>query len=158
MNKTLGTILLSILLLGCNPNLIKQDLISQLVSAPEIKGIQLKSFSVEDQSVVFDLSVYNPNVFPLPISGLSGDFKLNQVVIGALAATSDKNLAAQQTQTVTLPIQLNTNAFISGAKSALSTQQAKYSFNGGIETSAGTLPFSKTGNLSLSDIMAALLP
>ncbi|MEH6442867.1 MAG: LEA type 2 family protein [Oceanospirillaceae bacterium] len=158
MKKYLGIFLISIFLFGCNTNVIKQDLVSKLVAAPEVRGVQLKSFSAKEQSVVFDVSLYNPNVFPLPISGLSGDFKLNKLSVGSMAAKSDTSLAAKKTQTVTLPIQLNTAAFLNAAKTALSTQQANYSFNGGIETSAGKLPFSKTGDVSLSAIISALLP
>jgi LEA14-like dessication related protein len=158
MKKYLGTFLLSIFLLGCNTNVINQDLVSNLVQAPEVRNVQLKSFSVKDQSVVFDVSLYNPNIFPLPVSGLSGDFKLNQVAVGSMAAKSDSNLGAQKEQVVTLPIQLNTDAFLNAAKKALSTQKANYSFNGGVETSAGKLPFTKEGNVSLSDLVSALLP
>ncbi|MFT5708793.1 MAG: LEA14-like dessication related protein [Oceanospirillaceae bacterium] len=158
MKKYLGIILISIFLLGCNTNVIKQDFVSQLITAPEIRGVQLKTFSVEEQSVVFDVSLYNPNPFPLPISGLNGDFQLNQISVGSMAAKSDKSLGAQKTQTITLPIQLNTAAFMNAAKKALSTQKASYRFNGGVETPAGKLPFSKTGNVSLSDIISALLP
>ena len=104
------------------------------------------------------MSLYNPNIFPLPVSGLSGDFKLNQVAVGSMAAKSDSNLGAQKEQVVTLPIQLNTDAFLNAAKKALSTQKANYSFNGGVETSAGKLPFTKEGNVSLSDLVSALLP
>ena len=158
MIKYLGIAKISITLLGCNTNVIRESVVSQLVKTPQIINVALKSFSVKEQSAVFDVSLYNPNIFPLPVSGISGNIKLNGVAIGSMAAKSDKMLAANTTQVVTLPIQLNTNGFVSAAKKAFSTQQAKYSFSGEIDTSAGTLPFSKQGDLSLRDIISALLP
>ncbi len=152
MKKYLSIIFISLFLVGCNSSLVKQ-----LVAAPEIKGIKLKSFSVEQQSVVFDVSVYNPNIYPLPISGINGDFKLNQVSIGSLAAKSDKSLAAQQTQVVTLPIKLSTSAFKQAAKNAISTRKTDYSFNGAIDTSVGKVPVSKTGSISVADLLSALV-
>ena len=152
MKKYLAILLLPLILAGCNSSIVKQ-----LVAAPEVKSIKLKSFSVKDQSVVFDVSVYNPNIYPLPISGLNGDFKLNKVSVGSMAATSDKSLAGQQTQVVTLPIKLNTDAFKKAAKSAIAARQTNYSFNGAIDTSIGQVPVSKTGSVSVADLLSALI-
>lgn len=158
MKKYWTILLFSLLMTGCNSSLIPQNLASKLIQAPEVRGVQLKSFSIEQQSVVFDVAIFNPNIFPLPISGLRGDLKLNEVAVGSMAATSTKSLAANTTQVVTLPLQLSTAAFMNAAKTALSTRKASYSFNGGIETSVGTLPFTKKGDLSLTEIVTALLP
>jgi len=158
MKKHLVVVLLSVFLLGCNTNVINQDLVSNLVQTPQIKDIELKSFSAQEESVVFDVSLYNPNVFPLPISQLNGDFKLNDLSIGSIAATSDETLGAQSTQVVSLPIKLSSSALISSAKSAFSTQKANYNLSGEIETSAGKLPLAKEGSLSVSDVVSALLP
>ena len=155
MKKYLGIILLSMALFGCQSNVISEGL-SSLVAAPEIKGVALKSFSVEEQRVVFDVTLYNPNIYPLPISGLSGDIELNQIAIGSMAVNADEMIGAQETQVVTLPIQLDTKAITSAATSIFTTQQANYSFNGSIETAAGTLPISKQGKLSIGDILSVL--
>ncbi len=153
MKKLLALLLLSFSLIGCNSGLV-----NKLVDAPQIKGIQLKSFSIKDKSVVFDLNLYNPNPFPLPISALNGAFKLNQFNIGSIAAETDKSLAAHATQTITLPISLDTDALIDAAQSVLTKQQADYHFSGGIKTPAGQLPFSTKGELSVTDVIKALLP
>ena len=158
MKKHLVVVLLSVFLLGCNTNVINQDLVSNFIQTPQMKDIQLTSFSAKDESVVFDVSVYNPNVFPLPISQLNGDFKLNQLSIGSIAATSDKTLGAQSTQVISLPIKLSSSALISSAKGAFSSQKADYNLSGALVTSAGKLPFSKEGSLSVSDLISALVP
>lgn len=153
MKKLLTILFLSFSLIGCNSGLV-----NQLVDAPEIKGIQLKSFSIKDKSVVFDVDLYNPNPFPLPVSALNGAFKLNQFDVGSIAAETDKSLAAHATQTVTLPIALDTDALVDAAQSVFTKQQANYNFSGGIQTPAGQLPFAKQGELSVTDVIKALLP
>jgi len=151
MKKIFTVILLSITLLACN------SLVKELVSTPEVKAVRLINFSMADKQVVFDVDLYNPNAFTLPMSGFNGDFKLNNLTIGSLKATSEQKLAAYGTQTITLPISLDTNAFIEAAKSVLTQQQAVYSFNGGVDTSIGKVPFSKSGELSVQEIISGLL-
>lgn len=158
MKKYLAMLLATLVLAGCNSSAIKSDLVKSLISAPEVRGIQLTSFSAKEQKVVFAVDLYNPNIYPLPVSGLSGDFQLNQVAVGSMAAKSERSLPAKATQSITLPIQLNTKALGDAAKRALTTREAKYSFNGSVETSVGNLPVTKQGEISVSDILSALLP
>lgn len=151
MKKILSVILMTMLITGCS------SMVKELMQAPQIKGVQLKSFSAKDKSVVFDVDIYNPNSFALPISGLSGDMVLNQMTIGSLDAESDQNLAALSTQTVTVPIVLDTNALIEAAGSVLTDRQAIYNFNGGFKTPVGKIPFSKSGELSITEIISSVL-
>jgi len=151
MKKLLTILLISMALSGC------ASMVQELMQAPQVKGVQLKSFSAKDKSVVFDVDLYNPNSFTLPISGLSGDMVLNQLTIGSLEAESDQNLAALSTQTVSVPIALDTNALIEAAKSMLTNRQANYKFNGGVKTPVGKIPFSKSGELSVTEIISTFL-
>jgi LEA14-like dessication related protein len=152
MKKLLAVLLMSITLLGCSSSML-QD----LMQAPQVKSVALKSFSAKDKTVIFDVALYNPNSFMLPISGLSGDMMLNQLKIGSLEAESDQNLAALSTQTVTVPIALDTNALIEAAQSVFTQRQANYNFNGGVKTPVGKIPFSKSGELSVTEIISTLL-
>lgn len=151
MKKILTVLLVSIILSGCS------SMVKELMQAPQVKSVQLKSFSASEKSVVFDVDLYNPNSFTLPISGLSGDMMLNQLVIGSLEAESDQNLAAHSTQTVTVPIALDTNALLKAAQSVLTSRQAQYNFNGGVKTPVGKVPFSKSGELSVQEIISSFL-
>ena len=151
MEKLLTILWISIALSGC------ASMVQELMQAPQVKGVQLKSFSAKDKSIVFAVDLYNPNSFTLPISGLSGDMVLNQLTIGSLDAESDQNLAALSTQTITVPIALDTNALIEAAKSMLTDRQANYSFNGGVKTPVGKIPFSKSGELSVTEIISTFL-
>jgi len=150
MKKILVLLLLSLSLLGCGTGLIKA-----FVEAPQLKGIELKSFSAKNKQAIFEVALYNPNAFSLPISGMNGDIVLNQLNIGSIDAKRDQSLAAHTTQLVTLPIMLNADALVKAAKRVLSQRQAQYTFNGGVMTSAGQIPISKKGDLSMKDLISA---
>ena len=150
MKKILLLLMLSISLVGCGTGIIKA-----FVDTPEVKRVELKSFSAKNKQAVFEVALYNPNNFSLPISGMNGDIVLNQLTIGSLDAESDQHLAALSTQLVTLPILLNTDALVKAVKSVLNQRQAQYTFNGGLITSVGKIPFSKKGDLSMKDLISA---
>lgn len=153
MTRRFFIFLMTLGLFGCDSNLVKD-----LVLTPEIKSIQLSHFSVEDRQAVFDVSVHNPNPFPLPISQLAGDIKLNNLAIGSLSARSEQNLAAFDTQNVTLPLSLNPDALVNAAQSVLLKGKAEYQFNGTVDTSLGQVPLSKQGELSAQELLRSLLP
>ena len=150
MKKILLLLVLSISLVGCGSGIIKA-----FVDTPQVKGVELKSFSAKNKQAVFEVALYNPNNFSLPISGMNGDIALNQLTIGSLDAESDQHLAALSTQLVTLPVLLNTDALVKAVKSVLNQRQAQYTFNGGLMTSVGKIPFSKKGDLSMKDLISA---
>ncbi len=152
MQKSLAVFLLFFSLSGCN-----MDILNKLVQTPEVKSIQLKSFSAFDKQAVFDVALYNPNAFAIPVSGISGNIQLNQLAIGSLEAASSESLPPLATQTVTVPLTLDTDALMTAAKNVLLKRQALYSFNGFAKTSVGSIPFTKTGELSVQDIISALL-
>ena len=150
MKKILLPLLLSTSLLGCGTGLIKA-----FVDTPEVKGVELKSFSAKNKQAVFEIALYNPNNFSLPISGMNGDIVLNKLTIGSIDAENDQHLAALTIQSVTLPVVLNADALVKAVKSVLNLRQAQYTFNGGLMTSVGKIPFSKKGDLSMKDLISA---
>ena len=153
MIKRIGMmILLAVNLTAC------QSVIEKVVKAPEVKSIQLKSFSIQDKTMVFDVGLFNPNAFTLPVDGFNGSIRLNGLDIGKFSAKTDTRLAAQKTQMITLPITLDAEAFGRAARSVLEKRQALYNFKGGVDTSVGQVPFSKDGELSVQDIITSLLP
>ncbi len=76
MKKILLLLVLSISLVGCGSGIIKA-----FVDTPQVKGVELKSFSAKNKQAVFEVALYNPNNFSLPISGMNGDIVLNQLPI-----------------------------------------------------------------------------
>jgi len=153
MKRIVLFILLSLGLTGCQSGIIEK-----LVKAPEVKSVQLKSFSAQNKTITFDVGLFNPNAFSLPIDGFNGGVILNGLDVGRFAATTETSLAAQETQTISLPITLDAEAFGRAARSVLSEGKALYNFNGGVDTSVGQVPFSQDGELSMQDIIKTLMP
>jgi LEA14-like dessication related protein len=153
MTRQFFILLLSLSLFGCNSSYI-----NDFIATPEIKNIQLSHFSAQERTAVFNVSLYNPNPFPLPLSGLSADIALNNLNIGSLEAKSDQNLAAYDTQDITLPLSLNPDSLLNAAQSVLLQGKASYIFTGEIHTSLGRVPFTKKGELSAQEIIGSLLP
>jgi len=65
------------------------------------KGIQLESFSPAENQIIFDLAVYTPNLFDIPISGIEDNITLNPIAIGNFVANNTENtLKSQRHRTV----------------------------------------------------------
>jgi len=153
MTKTLSYLLILFTLLGCSVDSIKQ-----FASSPELKGIQLESFSPAENQITFDLAVYNPNLFDIPISGIEGNITLNQIAIGKfIANNTESTLKARSTQNVIVPLKLDPDATMKAAKSALFNRTLNYTLTGTVDTPAGTAPFIKSGELSVQDILSSFL-
>lgn len=168
--KNIAIILITLFsLLGCKENMVKvKDMMSietiknmisvkKYINMPQVRSIQLSSFSAADKQAVFEVGLYNPNTFQLPLSGLSGQISLNQVPIGSVEAKSDSSLPAQAVQLVAIPISFDPNAFIEAAKSVVLQRKASYQFNGEASTPIGSIPFTNEGKLSVQDIMSTIL-
>jgi LEA14-like dessication related protein len=65
--------------------------------APQIRMVKLVSFSLEQQSAVFEVDVYNPNKFKLPVRELTGSIHLNNQLVSTLEENSEKSLAPVHT-------------------------------------------------------------
>jgi len=150
--KNIFTLSLMLLTLsGCSSSLLKS-----FVQTPQLKDVRLNSFSASDKQASFDVDIYNPNLFDIPVTTLDGDIKLNQVPVGHIAATNPSNtLKSQETQTITIPIELDTTDFMGIAKSALFQGGIKYQFIGTVGTSIGPIPIIKEGELSAKDLMTS---
>lgn len=102
-------------LLGCTASQLKS-----FVLTPQLKGVQLNSFSAADKQASFDVEIYNPNLFDIPVSTIKGEIKLNQLSIGHIAATNPSNtLKSLESQKITIPIQLDSSVLMDVAKGAL---------------------------------------
>ena len=151
-------ILMMVVFVSLGLTACQSGIIQKIVKAPEVKSIQMKSFSAQDKTVVFDVGLFNPNAFSLPIDGFGGAVKLNGFDVGKFAAKTNAHLPAKKIQTITLPITLDAEVFGRAARSVLSQGKALYSFKGDVDTSVGKVSFSKDGELSVQDIIKTLMP
>ena len=127
------------------------DMASMLT--PQIQDIRLISFSAEKQNAVFEVDVYNPNEFKIPVREMSGEVFLNKERVSTLEASSKKSLAALSTQIFTVPITVDTDATVESANNIMLTGIAKYEFNGYMMTPVGEIPINKAGQLTAEQIL-----
>jgi LEA14-like dessication related protein len=123
---------------------------------PQIQNIKLISFSAEKETAVFEVQVYNPNDFKVPVRELSGDIYLNEQHVSNLEANSKKSLAPLSTQTFTVPIVVNSDAVMTSANDIMLTGVAEYRFKGYMMTPVGELPITESGQLTTDQILAFL--
>jgi LEA14-like dessication related protein len=129
---------------------------SENMQYPQIQNIQLISYSAEQKTAVFEVKVYNPNDFKLPVRELSGDIYLNEQHVSSLEAKSKKSLAALSSQLFTVPVTVNTNSVMSSAQEIMLSRVAKYRFKGYMMTPVGELPISESGQLTTDQILTLL--
>ena len=153
MTKTITILLFFLSLLPfSSANAIDMD----AIQTPQIRMIKLISFSLEQESAVFEVDVYNPNEFKLPVRELTGSVHLNNLLVATLEASSKKSLAALSTQTFTVPIKVMTDATVQSANAVMLTGIADYEFSGYMMTPVGEIPLSKSGRLTSEQVLTFL--
>jgi LEA14-like dessication related protein len=129
---------------------------TESIQYPQIQNIKLISFSADKETAVFEVEVYNPNDFKLPVRELSGDIYLNDQHVSNLEANSKKSLAPLSTQTFTVPIVVNSDAVMTSANDIMLTGIAEYRFKGYMMTPVGELPIAESGRLTADQILIFL--
>ena len=152
MNKLLAILLVSISFITVS----NADILSDSILTPEIRNITLHSFSAKENRAVFDIEVYNPNAFKLPVRELYGDIHINEYNVADVEATSKKSLGAYATQMFTVPIEVDPTELMNAVVGIMMQRQAKYSFNGYMMTPVGEMPITQEGELSSEQINAFL--
>jgi LEA14-like dessication related protein len=152
MSKLLAIFLMSISIIVSS----NADILEDSVLTPEIRSIKLNSFSAEENHAVFDVEVYNPNAFKLPVRELYGDIHLNQYNIADIEASSKQSLGAHATQMFTVPVEVNPDALMNAAAAVMIQGLAKYSFKGYVMTPVGEMPITQAGELNTEQVIELL--
>lgn len=129
-------------------------LLKQFIETPKIKSIGLKSFSASRQTAEFEIALYNPNTFSIPLSGINGKIKINGLNIGSVDVKNTHSLAAHSTQKITLPLQLDHRALLPALKRIFSRHRASYDLKGQVHTSLGSIPFTKQDELTVEQLIS----
>ncbi|MDF1589347.1 MAG: LEA type 2 family protein [Gammaproteobacteria bacterium] len=126
------------------------------IITPEIHGITLKQVSSKLDNAVFEVDVYNPNPFKLPVRTLSGDIFLQNTRVAQLSASSNKSLAAKSTQGFTVPVSVNIDNLFGVIQQIIMSGTAEYRFQGYMMTPIGELPIEQQGTLSDEQVLLLL--
>lgn len=123
------------------------------VLPPEVVNIKLTSFDTEKNRAVFDVSLYNPNNFKLPVREVYGDIYLNENAIANIEALSKKSLAAHDTQIFSVPVVIKPEQLTNASSNIMLSGIAHYRFKGHMMTSVGELPVEYEDQLTKQQIM-----
>ncbi len=116
------------------------ELLTDKILPPDVINIKLTSFDTEKNRAVFDVSLYNPNNFKLPVREAYGDIYLNESTIASIEALSKQSLAAHDTQVFTVPVIIKPDQLSEASNSVMLTGAAHYRFKGQMMTPVGELP------------------
>lgn len=123
---------------------------------PEIKAIKLVSYSKDTHSAVFNVTLYNPNLFKIPVREMTSEIFLNEHHVASLDAESNKSLAANAEAVFSVPLTVEPEAFDDAIRLVLMTGTAHYQFVAYLMSPVGEIPFTREGQLSTQDIMTLL--
>lgn len=152
MRKLLAILLVSMSFITCS----NADILKDSILIPEIRNITLNSFSADENRAVFDVEVYNPNPFKLPVRELYGNINLNQYNVADIEATSNNSLKAHGTQMFTVPVKVDPDALMNAAAGVMMQGRAKYIFKGYMMTPVGEIPVTQEGELTAEQIIVLI--
>lgn len=124
-------------------------LLQVLVEQPEVKleTVRIVDPQLQQATLMFDLSVMNPNSQALKIDGI--DYKLNlngkQFAEGVYDTVTE--LPSGKTIKVSLPIKVEYARVFDSLMSALQKPESKYLIEGAAKMGPFTIPFAKDGTI-----------
>lgn len=144
MFKTLVLALLVFLTAACS-------VLQQVVEKPtvHVKEVKYHSVSFKEGRLDSNMQISNPNRFSLPLRNLTYHLKLNDREFANSALSFDKNIPAQGTMELHVPIQFRYAELLNGIASFLQRQNVKFQIAGELDFGVVKIPFSKSGEFAL---------
>lgn len=132
------------LMLSCN-------VLQQAVEKPSVvvKEVKYRGISLREGKLDSRIQVRNPNAFPIPLRKLTYNLKLNGRMFINSSLDYDKNIPAQGTIELHVPIRFQYRTLVKGITSLLTQHDIKYQLAGKLDLGLLDIPFSKTGNFAL---------
>jgi LEA14-like dessication related protein len=147
IKKIITVIVLTTLFAGCSSGGIKN-----LVEQPKvsIEKVEMGQLTLSGGSARFLLKIDNPNRFPLPLSGFDYGLRLNGVEVANGDKEQKVTIAGGESKLVEIPIIFSFSNMLSLLPNVLSSRHLNYDLKGSIHFPWFNLPFSRSGETSLS--------
>lgn len=142
--KLLGTLLLLAGALSCS---VLQKAIQQ--PTVRVEEVSYHPISLREGRLDSRLQVSNPNHFALPLRTLSYRLKLNGRVFADSKLSFDKDIPAQGTLELHVPIHFQYSGLLQGISSLLTQQDIHFQIEGKLDLGLLEIPFSKSGEFAL---------
>ena len=121
---------------------------------PEVVNIELTSFDAKANKANFEVKLYNPNAFKLPVREVYGDIQLNELANANIEANGKKSLGPHDTQVFSVPIIVKPDALLKASNDVMINGSAHYKFKGYMMTPVGELPIEDEGELTQAQILS----
>ena len=114
------------------------------------QSARVANVTAEGLTANFDVAVDNPNSFSVPLSAAQYKLALGGVQVVDDQAKPEASIPAKGSLPVTLPVRLNFQQLLSAEQAiARSGGNIPFDFDGGLDFSAGKLPFGQTVHVPL---------
>ncbi|MCK5895199.1 MAG: LEA type 2 family protein [Cocleimonas sp.] len=147
IKKIIIMVLLITLQAGCSSGGIKN-----LVEQPKvsIEKVEMGRLTLSGGSAKFLLKIDNPNRFPIPLSGFNYGLHLNGVEVANGAKERKITIGGGESKLVDIPITFSFSNMMRLLPNVLSRRHLNYDLKGSIHFPWFNLPFSRSGETSLS--------
>jgi LEA14-like dessication related protein len=125
------------------PGLIERPRIS-------VQDVSLQNLSLQQGSALIRLSLTNPNQFPIPLRGVRYALNLNGRQVANGAQMQNRNINANETVAVDIPVQMNMTELFRVVPVVLQQGGAQYELQGEISLPLINVPFSRRGGIGVS--------
>lgn len=140
-------ILAALMLAGCAA--LKDQFKEPSVS---VQDLRIRSVSLTDMTLDFDLGIDNPNPMGIAMSGLSYRLELQDRPMFEGRTQERVKVAANGSSRVTLPFTLSYEDLAGGFDAILKNKSLPYSLTGDIDLGLFSLPYSRRGELKLPSL------
>lgn len=115
----------------------------------ELKEIQIRDANLQGATLIFVLSVQNPNKTELKISDVKYQAYLNQEFFAEAKVDQEQVVPAMKTASVELPMPIKYSKLAGGIARILSGEDLDYRIKGEAKISSFNVPFDKSGKFKI---------
>lgn len=115
-----------------------------------VQNVALQNLSLSQSSALISINLTNPNAFPLPLRGVQYGLSLNGRQVARGAQAQQRNINANETVAIDIPVQMNLSELFQLIPSILQQGQAQYTLQGAVDLPFISIPFSRTGGIGVS--------
>lgn len=125
------------------------SLLQLAIRQPEVKleRVRVTDPGLKQATLMFDLSVMNPNSETLKIDGIDYKLVLNGQAFAEGLFDQQTQLPGESTTEVSLPIRVEYSRVFDSLMSALQKPESEYQMEGSARLGIFTIPFSKKGSI-----------
>jgi LEA14-like dessication related protein len=145
MNRVLALILLAGMIASCG---VMQNIVEK--PTLHVEEVKFHPISLQEGRLDSRLRIHNPNGFVLPLRKVSYQLKLNGREFIHNSLSFNKNIQATGAMEIQLPVRFRYAELLNGIRAFLQHDNIRFQLTGEVDVGLIRIPFSKTGEFSLT--------